>query len=134
MRKLPRQSGRGRPWSADRRVRAGWAVHLQRRRRKRATPEVIPVPNAPSELRTVSEVGYIALSWTDQSDDETGFRLYRKPYNEAYVLLDQLPVNQINYVDWTAELGVPYTYYAVAYNDSGESARSNEAAGSVAGG
>ena len=92
------------------------------------------MPNAPSGLSTFSEVGYIVLSWTDQSDDETGFRLYRKPYNEAYVLLDQLPANQINYVDWTAELGVPYTYYAVAYNDSGESNPSNEAIGSVAGG
>ena len=96
--------------------------------------DAIAPPTAPSNLIAVSDFGSIALSWADQSGNETGFRLYRKPFNEAFTLRAQLLANQTSFVDWTAELGVPYTYYVVAYNAAGESAHSNEATGSVIGG
>ena len=91
-------------------------------------------PTAPSNLIAVSDFGSIALSWADQSGNETGFRLYRKPFNEAFTLRAQLFANQTSFVDWTAELGITYTYYVVAYNAAGESAHSNEVSGSVLGG
>ena len=94
----------------------------------------MPVPNAPSNLIAVSDFGSIALSWTDQSANESGFRLYRKPFNEAFTLRAQLLANQTSFVDWTAELGITYTYYVVAYNGAGESAQSNQTTGSVLGG
>lgn len=98
-------------------------------------PDDAPAPlNAPSGLIAVDDVGSINLSWTDNSANETGFRVYRKPYNEAFTLRAQLFANQTSFADWTAELGIPYTYYVVAYNAAGESAHSNEATGSVIGG
>ncbi len=98
-------------------------------------PDDAPAPlNAPSGLIAVDDIGSINLSWTDNSANETGFRLYRKPYNEAFTLRAQLLANQTSFADWTAELGIPYTYYVVAYNATGESAHSNEATGSVIGG
>ena len=96
--------------------------------------DAIAPPNAPINLVAVDDLGSIALGWTDQSGNETGFRLYRKPFNDAFTLRAQLFANQTNFVDWTAELGVPYTYYVVAHNAAGESAHSNEATGFVIGG
>ena len=87
----------------------------------------------PSDLIAVGDLSGVNLSWTDNAFNETGFRVYRKPFNEAFTLLIQLPPNQISFADWTTELGVPYTYYVVAYNAVGESARSNEATGGVIG-
>ena len=130
MRKLPLNGSRGRPWAAARRFRGWLATWLQDRRRGR----VPAAPTAPTSLIAVGDFGSIALSWSDQSSDETGFRLYRKPFNEAFTLRAQLFANQTSFVDWAAELGIPYTYYVVAYNAAGESARSNEASSSVMGG
>lgn len=132
MRKLPQTRANGRSWSPARRFHGWLATWLQDRRRARVQPT--PVPNAPINLIAVSGFGNIALSWTEQSANETGFRLYRKPFNEAFALRAQMFANQTSFVDWTAELGIPYTYYVVAYNGAGESAQSNQAAGSVLGG
>ena len=130
MRNLPSSGTRVKSWSASRRFRGWLATWLQDRRRDR----VPGVPTAPTSLVAVSNLGNIALSWSDQSDNETGFRLYRKPYNETFTLRAQLFANQTSFVDWAAELGIPYTYYVVAYNGAGESAQSNQATGSVLGG
>jgi len=96
--------------------------------------DAVAPPNAPLDLIAVDELGSVILAWTDNSANETGFRVYRKPFNEAFALRAELPANQNNFVDWTAELGVLYTYYVVAYNAAGESAHSNEATGTVMGG
>ena len=132
MTKLPKSGVRGGPWSAVRRFHGWLASWAQDRRRDRVQPA--PVPNAPINLVAVDDLGSIALGWADQSANETGFRLYRKPFNDPFTLRAQLFPNQTNFVDWTAELGIPYTYYVVAYNAAGESARSNEATGFVIGG
>ena len=132
MTKLPKSGVRGGPWSVARRFHGWLASWAQDRRRGRVQPA--PVPNAPINLVAVDDLGSIALGWTDQSGNELGFRLYRKPFNDPFTLRAQLFPNQTTFVDWAAELGIPYTYYVVAYNAAGESARSNEATGFVIGG
>jgi fibronectin type 3 domain-containing protein len=117
-------------WAAARRVQ-GWITSwLQDRRRDR----VPGVPTAPTGLVAVSDLGNITLTWTDQSSNETGFRIYRKPYNETFTMRAQVFANQTSFVDWAAELGIPYTYYVVAFNAAGMSAQSNQATGTVLGG
>src|SRR5690554_795378 len=34
-------------------------------------------PAAPSDVSAVAGPGYVTVSWTDNSDDETGFEVYR---------------------------------------------------------
>lgn len=117
-------------WPAVRRVQGWVGTWLQDRRRER----VLGVPAAPTGLVAVSDLGNISLSWSDQADNETGFRIYRKPYNETFTLRAQVFANQTSFVDWAAELGIPYTYYVVAFNAVGVSAQSNQATGTVLGG
>lgn len=56
----------------------------------------------------------ITLNWTDNNDDETGFRIYRSetPINLAALPapLVELPAETFSYVDTTAEFLKPYHY------------------------
>ena len=66
-------------------------------------------PNAPAGLAaTALSSSAIRLAWTDQSSNETGFRLYRKAGAAAWVLLKNLGANQTAYIDATA-VGNPST-------------------------
>ena len=109
---------------------ASW---LADRRRERQSPGV-PVPEAPSGLMVSPEEGFFIVNWLDNSSDETGFRVYRKEFSGAYYLLVQYPAGTTVFADGDVEGGVYYTWYVVAFNAGGESARSNEASGQLVGG
>ena len=96
------------------RLRTWIAWMLQERRRARA------VPNAPSNLSATDNVTDVMLDWLDNSTDETGFRVYR---NE--VMVAERPAGSTSWDDTTVVVEQHYDYYVVAYNASGESARSN---------
>lgn len=126
MQVLPRASARGKRLGASA-FRAWLAVWLQGRRRERqSAPPAVPVPNAPSNLTVSVEEGFFILMWQDNSNNETGFLLYRKAFSGVYRFLDVLPANTTVYADFDVEPGVFYTWYVVACNAGGESARSNE--------
>ena len=93
------------------------AWYLQQRRRKRATPKV---PNAPSNLAATDNVTDVMLNWTDNSSDETGFRVYRNG-----IMVAERPAGTTSWDDTTVVLSQQYSYYVVAFNASGESAHSN---------
>ncbi len=80
-------------------------------------------PNAPSNL-TASAISpsQINLTWSDNSSNETGFRLYREG-----LLVATLGAGTTEYQDTGLECGRGYNYYVVAYNDAGESGHSNTA-------
>jgi len=134
MEKLPRMRKGARPLTGSRRWLAWLATWLADRRRDRqSAPPAVPVPNAPSNLTVSVEDGFFILMWQDNSSDETGFRVYRKEFSGAYSVVAELPANTTGFGDGDVEPGVYYTWYVVAYNAGGVSARSNERSGQLPG-
>ena len=73
----------------------------------------------------------ITLSWTDNSNNEDGFRIERKVDAGAYAFLQTIGSNIVTYVD-TVPIVNPladttYCYRLAAFNSTGSSASSNEA-------
>ena len=90
--------------------------------------DTIEVPEAPSDLTaTYTEFG-VELNWTDNSDNENGFYIYRKlEGEEEFSQIGEVGENIDTFVDDTFECDSSATYYVTAYNDDGESDASNEA-------
>jgi len=92
-------------------------------------------PNAPTTLRASNLLGSVAtnnvsikLSWTDNSADETGFRILRKnSLTEAYFLLDSVGVDKVNYTDISINVTGHYWYRVEALNGALVSTGSNAA-------
>lgn len=85
------------------------------------------MPIAPSNLTAVAISGsQINLTWMDNSNNETGFRLDRKKDQSASS--DLLPINQdaTSYSDNNLLDGTKYIYKIVSYNSTGNSDYSNE--------
>lgn len=61
----------------------------------------------------------ISLAWTDNSDNETGFRIERKPAADTlWNLLTTSPANATTHTDATAGPGVSFSYRVIAFNAS----------------
>ena len=83
----------------------------------------VAVPASPTSPSAANDKGTITLTWTDSSNNEDGFKIYRKISSDSeYTLL--ATQSTAGYVDTTAENGVDYNYYIVSYNSNGESAKS----------
>ncbi|MEK6850838.1 MAG: hypothetical protein AABX85_04655, partial [Nanoarchaeota archaeon] len=76
------------------------------------------IPNAPSNLVGAGSSNQVQLTWTDNSNNEQGFRVYR---NGSLIAT----VTGNSYSDNTVVAGAIYNYYVTAYNAAGESAASN---------
>lgn len=85
-------------------------------------------PEAPSDLTVAAVEGGIELSWTDNSDNESGFYVYRQ-YAETkeFTKIGEVGADVTTYLDSTFECNNDATYYVTAFNDVGESEPSNEA-------
>ena len=87
--------------------------------------QVTPTPPAaPSGLTATMSGSGVLLGWTDNSNNETGFKIERKTAATAYVEIAQSPSN--SYLDNTVMVGTAYTYHVRATNSAGDSAYSNE--------
>jgi uncharacterized protein YxeA len=93
-----------------------------------------PPPDAPSDLAAVYMGSYIRLDWTDNSDNETGFKIERKfepsgHFEQIYTVESDVTT----YDDSSADIqtGYSYTYRVRAYNTYGDSAYSNEASATI---
>lgn len=96
-------------------------------------------PAAPSNLTVTAGYGYNIIAWTDNSDNETGFRLYRSAVTTSQVapagvlapaqqpgdLLAELPADTESYVDDSLVPGQSYVYSVVATGAGGASAPSS---------
>ena len=84
------------------------------------TPNV-PLPNGPSNLSIESlSPTSIALSWQDNSDNELGFRIFRKELNGGvWVEIAEVAADVNLFVDETAVAGINYAYSVAAFNDAG---------------
>ncbi len=90
------------------------------------TPPGIP-PVAPSGLNaTAASCNRIDLTWTDNSDNEDGFKIERKELGGTYTEIKTLSTNITSYSDTGLNPDTTYYYRVRAYNSYGYSDYSNE--------
>jgi len=92
-----------------------------------------PVPDAPTGLRAeADDAGEVELSWRDDSDNETGFRVERRPDGGDFQTIETLGADAESFAD--AEGLAPaatYCYRVIAFNEHGDSGPSNTACAEV---
>lgn len=82
-------------------------------------------PQAPSGLAAALAGLSANLTWQDRASNEQGYRVYRGADGGALALLATLPANSVSYVDPGLVAGRRYDYEVAAFNNRGESGRSN---------
>jgi len=91
------------------------------------TPPPSP-PAAPSNMNaTTQSYNSIALSWTDNADNETSFQLERSPDSNYWNQVATLAANSTTHTDSGLNGSTTYYYRVRAVNAGGESAYSNVA-------
>src|SRR5207249_809775 len=86
-------------------------------------------PAAPTNLVAAAAANgtQVNLTWTDNSTNETGFKVYKSTDGVNFALLATAGANATSY-SWTgAAQGGTYSFRVTAYNAAGESAVSNTA-------
>tara|TARA_B100001559_G_scaffold132178_1_gene111174 strand:- start:68 stop:1276 length:1209 start_codon:yes stop_codon:yes gene_type:complete len=85
----------------------------------------IAVPAAPSGAAATNAQTLVNVTWTDNSADETGFKIYRRLSTETEATELATAVTASPYVDSTLTEGETAYYSVAAYNDNGESPKTN---------
>ncbi|NPV90545.1 MAG: hypothetical protein HPY50_07225 [Firmicutes bacterium] len=84
-------------------------------------------PAVPVKLSAVSLSGSeVGISWSDQSMNESGFKLERKTANKSYAEIAVIPKDTTTYKDTGLQENTIYSYRIRAFNASGTSLYSNE--------
>ena len=82
-------------------------------------------PSAPTGLVATRQSGRITLTWTDSSNNETGFSIERSPDGHAFSQIATVAQNVSTYVD-TSPGSSKFVFYRVrAFNLAGNSAYTN---------
>ncbi|OPX85469.1 MAG: Exoglucanase B precursor [Pelotomaculum sp. PtaB.Bin104] len=85
------------------------------------------VPEAPSELSaTAASASRINLTWEDNSNNETGFKIERKRSGGTYNQIATVGANVTTYTDSSLSDDIRYYYRVRAYNAYGNSDYSDE--------
>lgn len=91
------------------------------------TPPSPTVPAAASALNASATAGLNAsLTWTDNSTNETGFRIERREGAGSYAQVGSVAANTTSFNDSGLVEGLSYTYRVIAYNGVGDATPSNE--------
>jgi hypothetical protein len=111
------------------RLRAGEIVSNE----KTATTMQFDIPASPSNLVIQStEKRSLAISWKDNSSLESGFKIYRSTSpGTGYSLINSVASNITVFSSTGLSPGTSYYFKVTAYNQSGESAYSNEVSAST---
>lgn len=84
------------------------------------------IPSPPSNMTIAQNGSSVTIGWTDNSNDETGFKIYRKKgADESYSFITSVDQDIVSYTDSDVSDGETYFYYLTSYNDNGESRTSN---------
>ncbi|SMP61713.1 fibronectin type III domain-containing protein [Anoxynatronum buryatiense] len=84
-------------------------------------------PEKPTALSvTLVAANSIKIEWKDNSDNETGFKIERKIGNGSYSEVATVKSNTTTYTNTGLQNRTEYTYRVRAYNETGNSAFSNE--------
>ena len=115
------------------RVRAYNAVTTSAYSNETSATTLYNIPAPPSGLTITSLLSNkVSLSWTDNSGDETGFKIQRKTgATGTYTTIKRTAANVTSYNDSTVIDGTLYYYRVCAANGAGDSAFSNEASGTT---
>jgi hypothetical protein len=90
------------------------------------TPAVLPI--GPSDLgATAFSANRIDITWQDNSNDETGFKIGRKVLGGTFSQIAVVAANTTSYSSVGLSPGTTYCYLVLAYNTAGNSAPSDEA-------
>ncbi len=97
-------------------------------------PTLIRTPAAPTELsaRAISTT-QIDLAWTDNADNEQGFRIERSLDGQNFAEIASVGPNVTTFSDTTVSAGTTFFYRVFAFNAFGNSAASNVAADTTPG-
>jgi hypothetical protein len=88
----------------------------------------ITLPAAPGNLTaTAVSSSQIDLSWTDNADNEDGYKIERKTGSGSFTEIATTGANVTGYSNTGLSASTTYTYRVRAYNTAGNSAYSNEA-------
>ena len=81
------------------------------------------LPKNVTSIRLVSDTenSSIKLSWVDNSNSETGFKISRQGNNGQWLAIAKLETNTQEYQDFKVTPGAQYTYRVAAFNAKGES-------------
>ncbi len=86
----------------------------------------LTVPAAPSGLvASAMSVSQNAVDWTDNSNNEDGFRVERSPNGSSWVQIATVAAGETHFEDSGLSANTTYFYRARAYNGAGNSAYSN---------
>ena len=94
-----------------------------------ATTQAPPpsTPSAPTNLiATATAYNRVELSWTDTSNNETGFKIQRRTVGTAFSNIRTLGANVTTYSNTSLSAATTYYYRVYAYNSLGQSDFSNE--------
>ena len=109
---------------------AGYGVHLYK-----ISPSGLESPLAPSGLSaTPVSNSRIDLSWTDNSNNEAGFKIERSQDGVNYIQIATLEANVTSYANTGLSAGNTFNYRVCAYNAAGDSAYTNVASATTPGG
>ena len=80
------------------------------------------VPEPPTNLLGVGALTtQISLSWTDNSTNETGFKIERKTGSGTYVVVGTVTTDVTTFNDNSLNASTTYTYRVYSYNSGGNS-------------
>jgi FtsP/CotA-like multicopper oxidase with cupredoxin domain len=91
------------------------------------TNYVTPVAAPYGLTATVVGTQQVDFAWTDNSNNETGFRIERVIGAGAFATVGTVGANVTGYSDTTVQIGVTYSYRVFAFNIVGDSLPSNTA-------
>jgi titin len=85
------------------------------------------LPAAPTKLElSAVATDRIAITWTDNSSNEAGFKIERKTGTGSFIQIATVGVNVTSLVNTGLKVNTQYTYRIRAYNTYGDSSYSNE--------